>query len=242
MTYSVPCCHTATLPHCHTVTPPLRHTPRTTYHTPRTTYPTQHTTLRHCHTASLYHCLTAHRFFPPSTPLQVPRTKETYPGSYYRIKVCMYHNYRHNYTQLYTIYRLTTHTPIYYILYTIYYILYTISNMKVPSISLTEWHPFSLASSVSSHHLTFFVASTGDWTRALHSLVLDKEKRDRTMIMVRTHHTPHTTHHTPHTIHHTPHTIHHTPHTTLHTPHTTHHTPHSTHHTPHTTQHTPHNT
>ena len=36
-------------------------------------------------------------------------------------------------------------------------------RIKVPEISLVEWHPFSLASSESSHHLTFFVASSGDW-------------------------------------------------------------------------------
>jgi hypothetical protein len=40
------------------------------------------------------------------------------------IKVCMYHNKRHNYTQLYILTTLTT--PIYYILYTIHYTLYTI--------------------------------------------------------------------------------------------------------------------
>lgn len=36
-------------------------------------------------------------------------------------------------------------------------------RVKVPALSLLEWHPFSLASSESSHHLTFFVASSGDW-------------------------------------------------------------------------------
>jgi predicted ferric reductase len=36
-------------------------------------------------------------------------------------------------------------------------------RVKIPEISLLEWHPFSLASSESSHHLTFFVASSGDW-------------------------------------------------------------------------------
>ncbi len=36
-------------------------------------------------------------------------------------------------------------------------------RIKVPEISALEWHPFSLASSESSHHLTFFVAPSGDW-------------------------------------------------------------------------------
>ena len=50
-------------------------------------------------------------------------------------------------------------------------------RIKVPALSVYEWHPFSLASSTSSHHLTFFVASTGDWTSQLHVLVSDKDKR-----------------------------------------------------------------
>ncbi|KAJ1427812.1 hypothetical protein B484DRAFT_307053, partial [Ochromonadaceae sp. CCMP2298] len=48
-------------------------------------------------------------------------------------------------------------------------------RIKVPTISKTEWHPFSLASGVAFHHLTFFVASSGDWTRQLYALVADKE-------------------------------------------------------------------
>ena len=56
------------------------------------------------------------------------------------------------------------------------------------------------------------------------------------------HLTPRTSHLTPHTSHHTPHTSHLTPHTSHLTPHTSHHTPHTTHHTPHTTHHTPHTT
>jgi predicted ferric reductase/Ca2+-binding EF-hand superfamily protein len=74
------------------------------------------------------------------TFLSVPRRRETYPGSYYRI--------------------------------------------KVPAISKTEWHPFSLASGVNSHHLTFFVASSGDWTKALYKIVADEELRKSTMVMV----------------------------------------------------------
>jgi predicted ferric reductase len=74
------------------------------------------------------------------TFLSVPRRRETYPGSYYRI--------------------------------------------KVPAISMTEWHPFSLASGVSSHNLTFFVASAGDWTKALYKIVLDEKLRKTTRVMV----------------------------------------------------------
>jgi predicted ferric reductase/Ca2+-binding EF-hand superfamily protein len=74
------------------------------------------------------------------TFLSVPRRRETYPGSYYRI--------------------------------------------KVPAISKTEWHPFSLASGASSHHLTFFVGSSGDWTKALYKIVSDEELRKNTMVMV----------------------------------------------------------
>ena len=57
-------------------------------------------------------------------------------------------------------------------------------RIKVPAISKTEWHPFSLASGVSSHHLTFFVASSGDWTKALYKLVSDEEKRKNTTVEV----------------------------------------------------------
>ena len=74
------------------------------------------------------------------TFLSVTRRRETYPGSYYRI--------------------------------------------KVPAISSTEWHPFSLASGVSSHHLTFFVASAGDWTKELYRIVSDETLRRETRVMV----------------------------------------------------------
>jgi predicted ferric reductase len=57
-------------------------------------------------------------------------------------------------------------------------------RIKVPELSVFEWHPFSLASSVSSHHLTFFVASTGDWTRGLHELVSDLNRRNNASIQV----------------------------------------------------------
>lgn len=74
------------------------------------------------------------------TFLSVPRRRETYPGSYYRI--------------------------------------------KVPAISKTEWHPFSLASGVTSHHLTFFVASSGDWTKQLYKIVSDEQLRESTTVLV----------------------------------------------------------
>jgi hypothetical protein len=74
------------------------------------------------------------------TFLSVPRYgMETYPGSYYRI--------------------------------------------RIPALS-TEWHPFSLAGGTSSHHLYFFIASAGDWTRALHDLVSDPVKRSMTLVQV----------------------------------------------------------
>lgn len=57
-------------------------------------------------------------------------------------------------------------------------------RIKIPALSQTEWHPFSLAGSVSSNHLTFFVASAGDWTRDLYRLVSDPEKRKNTAVQV----------------------------------------------------------
>ena len=57
-------------------------------------------------------------------------------------------------------------------------------RIKVGDISLTEWHPFSLAGSVSSHHLTFFVASFGDWTTELYNIVSDPIRRASTRIQV----------------------------------------------------------
>jgi predicted ferric reductase len=57
-------------------------------------------------------------------------------------------------------------------------------RIKVSDISRVEWHPFSLAGSVSSHHLTFFVASTGDWTKKLFEIVSDPARRDKTSIQV----------------------------------------------------------
>lgn len=49
----------------------------------------------------------------------------------------------------------------------------TYYRIKVPAISVWEWHPFSLAGGVSSNHVCFFVASVGDWTRRLHQIVAE---------------------------------------------------------------------
>ena len=57
-------------------------------------------------------------------------------------------------------------------------------RIKVPAISSIEWHPFSLAGSKTSHHLTFFVASTGDWTARLHEIVTDARRRALTKVLV----------------------------------------------------------
>lgn len=57
-------------------------------------------------------------------------------------------------------------------------------RIKVGDISQVEWHPFSLAGSVSSHHLTFFVAAAGDWTQKLYDIVSDPSLRERTSIQV----------------------------------------------------------
>lgn len=57
-------------------------------------------------------------------------------------------------------------------------------RIKVPAISAVEWHPFSLAGSVSSHHLTFFVASVGDWTKELYRIVSDPDLRANTAVLV----------------------------------------------------------
>lgn len=56
-------------------------------------------------------------------------------------------------------------------------------RIRIPSIS-TEWHPFSLAGSASSHRLYFYIASAGDWTRSLHDLVSDPVKRELTLVQV----------------------------------------------------------
>ena len=57
-------------------------------------------------------------------------------------------------------------------------------RIKIPALSMNEWHPFSLAGSVSSHQLTFFVASVGDWSRELFQLVSDPHRREETIMQV----------------------------------------------------------
>ena len=57
-------------------------------------------------------------------------------------------------------------------------------RIKIPALSVYEWHPFSLAGSTSSHHLSFFIASTGDWTKGLHELVKDPTRRSQTIVQV----------------------------------------------------------
>lgn len=57
-------------------------------------------------------------------------------------------------------------------------------RIKVPSISPFEWHPFSLATSAASDRLTFMVDSVGDWTSALHKLILDPTRRNQATVQV----------------------------------------------------------
>jgi hypothetical protein len=57
-------------------------------------------------------------------------------------------------------------------------------RIKVPAISAVEWHPFSLAGSKTSHHLTFFVASAGDWTSKLFDIVSNAHLRRQTKVLV----------------------------------------------------------
>lgn len=57
-------------------------------------------------------------------------------------------------------------------------------RIKVPAISSVEWHPFSLAGSKTSHHLTFFVATAGDWTARLFEIVSDARLRKQTKVLV----------------------------------------------------------
>lgn len=57
-------------------------------------------------------------------------------------------------------------------------------RIKIPELSPTEWHPFSLATSDSAPTLAFFIASAGDWTRGLHELVSDPIKRSQAVVLV----------------------------------------------------------
>ena len=54
----------------------------------------------------------------------------------------------------------------------------TYYRIKVPAISLWEWHPFSIAGGTSSDYLTFFIDSVGDWTTKLHELASSPERKN----------------------------------------------------------------
>ena len=57
-------------------------------------------------------------------------------------------------------------------------------RLMIPAVSPIEWHPFSLASSCASNHLTFMIDSVGDWTRAVHKLIEDPKRRDEATVYV----------------------------------------------------------
>ena len=57
-------------------------------------------------------------------------------------------------------------------------------RLMIPAVSPLEWHPFSLASSCASNHLTFMMDSVGDWTRAVHKLIEDPKRRDSARVYV----------------------------------------------------------
>lgn len=58
-------------------------------------------------------------------------------------------------------------------------------RIKIPALSTTEWHPFSLAGSANSSYLTFLIAPVGDWTRGLLDLVSgDARVRDGISVQV----------------------------------------------------------
>jgi predicted ferric reductase len=57
-------------------------------------------------------------------------------------------------------------------------------RIQIPSLAPLEWHPFSLAGSTTSHHLSFFIASSGDWTRRLYQLVGDPVARSGARVTV----------------------------------------------------------
>jgi hypothetical protein len=56
--------------------------------------------------------------------------------------------------------------------------------IKVPSISLVEWHAFSIASSPSSPCATFHIDAAGDWTRKLYALVSNQKMRENSMMYI----------------------------------------------------------
>jgi hypothetical protein len=57
-------------------------------------------------------------------------------------------------------------------------------RIQIPSLSPLEWHPFSLAGSTTSHHLSFFIASSGDWTSRLYQLVSDPTARNGARVKI----------------------------------------------------------
>lgn len=48
------------------------------------------------------------------------------------------------------------------------------AEIKVPSISTTEWHPFTIASAPHEAEMTFFIKTVGDWTNALYKAFIDR--------------------------------------------------------------------
>ncbi len=48
------------------------------------------------------------------------------------------------------------------------------AEIKVPSISKTEWHPFTIASAPHEAEMTFFIKAVGDWTNALYKAFMDR--------------------------------------------------------------------
>eukprot|EP00121_Abeoforma_whisleri_P013208 Awhi_evm1s12180 len=54
--------------------------------------------------------------------------------------------------------------------------------LKLPAVSNTEWHPFTIASSPTKTTLSFFIKKSGDWTSDLHSLLklqlTESQKKD----------------------------------------------------------------
>lgn len=62
------------------------------------------------------------------------------------------------------------------------------ADVMIPSISKTQWHPFTIASAPHEEDLTFFIKSTGGWTSQLHaqlSAMIEKGTRDRISVHVR---------------------------------------------------------
>lgn len=49
--------------------------------------------------------------------------------------------------------------------------------MNVPSVSKTEWHPFTVASSPDSRYLVFMIKRAGDWTGELIDQLYDQKMK-----------------------------------------------------------------